>query len=166
MKEIHLTNSDKIVLIDDEDYDKVISLNTFWYLYKGKSGDTIYSTKYNPHFSLSRIIMNLTFNEDGLIDHRDGNIFDCRKFNLRMANYSTNGANRKLNKNNKSGYKGVFIRITKSGIKRYEASIKYKGKREVIGTYSDKILAAIAYDKKAFELFGEYAKLNLPVGEI
>lgn len=52
-------------------------------------------------------------------------------------------------------YRGV----SKSGNK-YVAQICYKNKREVICRTDDPIEAAKAYNKRAIELFGKYAKIN------
>lgn len=44
-----------------------------------------------------------------VIDHRNQNKLDNRKFNLRIASKSLNSINSKMNKNNKTGVKGVFF---------------------------------------------------------
>jgi len=41
-------------------------------------------------------------------------------------------------------------------------SIGKSGKRFYLGRYDDEIEAALAYDRKAEELFGEFAYLNFP----
>jgi len=46
--------------------------------------------------------------------------------------------------------------------KKFVARITYKGKITSLGYYDDEIEAAKAYDKKAKELFGEFAYLNFP----
>lgn len=46
--------------------------------------------------------------------------------------------------------------------KRWRARIGFKGKRIHLGDFADEIKAAMAYDDKAVELFGEFAYLNFP----
>lgn len=55
-------------------------------------------------------------------------------------------------------YKGVFNQ--KTGV-NYYAKIRCEGKVHYLGTFTTKLDAAIAYDAKAIELFGENASLNL-----
>jgi hypothetical protein len=47
---------------------------------------------------------------------------------------------------------------------KYQANIKYQKKQMNLGTYETIDEAAHAYNKKAIELFGEFAVLN-PIGE-
>lgn len=53
-------------------------------------------------------------------------------------------------------YKGV----SKGSGKNYRARIKIDGKELRLGTFSDPIDAARAYDRAAKEFFGEFARLN------
>ena len=56
-------------------------------------------------------------------------------------------------------YKGVSFYNARRG---FQANIKYKKQPVNIGYYKNEIDAAKAYDKKAKELFGEFAYLNFP----
>lgn len=91
------------------------------------------------------------------IDHINGDKRDNRIENLRLCTRSENVMNRKKSKSNTSGYKGV-----RQVGEKWEARIGYKYKLICIGTYETAEEAASAYDKKAFELFGDFAKLNFP----
>lgn len=62
-------------------------------------------------------------------------------------------------KTGKTGYRGVSF-LVKTG--RYEARIQYQKKRINIGSFTDSVEAAMAYDKKAFEIYGEKARFNFP----
>lgn len=75
------------------------------------------------------------------IDHIDGDRTNNKWINLRLATRSQNCFNRPVNKNNKLGYKGVFISKTKSGKIRYRSRI---GKKH-IGYYSTPDEAHKAY---------------------
>lgn len=92
-----------------------------------------------------------------LIDHINGNGLDNQRINLRIATNSQNLANRGLNKNNSSGYKGVSFNKRKN---QWRAYITCKGICKHLGYYTSKERAAKEYNRVAFEAFGEFAKLN------
>jgi hypothetical protein len=107
------------------------------------------------HLKLHHLIMNAP---DGMIlDHKNGDRADCRKSNLRVATPHDNARNRGLNKNSKSGYKGVYMR---SDSATWRASIRHNGKTINLGSYDDVITAAVAYNNAAIKYHGEFAKLN------
>lgn len=69
--------------------------------------------------------------------------------------------NRGRNKNNKSGYKGVhWSTRDKRWVSRINLTIDGIPKVFSLGNYLTKEAAAEAYNKKAKELFGEFAYLN------
>ena len=86
------------------------------------------------------------------IDHKNHKGYDNRVRNLRYGTHSQNCQNRKYI-NNK--YKGV----TKAGNK-WISRIQCNGQRLYLGRFDNEIRAAKVYDKKAKELFGEYACTN------
>ena len=90
-------------------------------------------------------------------DHRDHNIHNNLRENLRVATYSQNGANRKIGKNNTSGCKGVSWQIKS---RKWQVAIKKDGVTYYLGLFDSIRDAALAYNKKAIELHGEFAKLN------
>jgi AP2 domain/HNH endonuclease len=106
--------------------------------------------------SMHRLIMNAP--KGMLVDHINGNGLDNRRCNLRLCTPTQNMCNRRKY-GGKSQYKGVF-RNKKSG--RYYAKISFKRETIYLGTYDEEIEAARAYDRKAIELFGEFAYLNFP----
>ena len=89
------------------------------------------------------------------VDHINGVRYDNRASNLRLATGSQNGANRLTNKDNKSGYKGVYF---KKSHNKWCALIKINNKKIHIGYFDCPGLAHIAYCKRAVELFGEFAR--------
>jgi hypothetical protein len=93
------------------------------------------------------------------IDHINQNKTDNRISNLRLCEIdtSTNQINVGLRQDNTSGYKGVTLR---NKTNKYEASISYRGKSIWIGAYTNKEMAAIKYNEKALELFGDTCYLN------
>lgn len=95
------------------------------------------------------------------VDHINGNPLDNRKINLRICSKIENSWNRKLNKNSKTGYKGVHFKKNNRGTKKYLARISYFGERIHLGYFYSAEDAANAYNKKAVELYGEFANLNI-----
>jgi hypothetical protein len=92
-----------------------------------------------------------------LIDHINCDPSDNRLANLRMANKSTNGANRPCQKNNTSGFKGVSFRPRDSS---WYVQVRQKGAYYSKHGFLTAKEAAMHYDQVAKNLFGEYAKLN------
>lgn len=136
-----------VILLDPKDYDDFSGYK--WSI--SKKGYAVTST------FVHRIV---TACPSGLVvDHVNGNTLDNRKSNLRVCSSSQNGANRKMNSNNVSGYKGVFLGKNKS--RPWTASIKIDGNTKRLGCFQSPIEAASAYDAAAKEHFGEYAQPNL-----
>ena len=96
------------------------------------------------------------------IDHKDG----CRTnnciLNLREATASQNAANKKLQINNTSGFKGVRGRINSAGAVRWQAKVEVHkfGRRKsiTVGTFDTPELASQAYHREAEKHFGEFAR--------
>ena len=93
-----------------------------------------------------------------LIDHIDGNGLNNQKANLRPANKMTNSTNRSKQRGYYSSqYKGVtFCRHWK----KFKARVVHQNKVYFCGYFMNEKDAALAYNKKAFELHKEFAKLN------
>ena len=92
------------------------------------------------------------------VDHINGDKLDDRIENLRAADRYQNQANTSRRVNNKTGYKGV-IEDKRTG--KFMAKLMNKNKLYSLGSYNTAEEAAMAYDKKAIELQGEFARLNL-----
>jgi hypothetical protein len=90
---------------------------------------------------------------EGRLDHRDNCGSNNRWGNLRPATHSQNMANRKLNANNSSGFKGVSKRGN-----RYRAYVNKDGKRIWLGVFDNPEQAGAAASIKATELHGEFAR--------
>ncbi len=147
---------DKFALVDDEDFDK---LNQ-WQWYCSTYG---YAVRHAPTNNgkrntiwMHRLILNPPKNRQ--IDHRDRNRLNNQKSNIRICSNSQNNMNKRTQRNNTTGYKGIYI---KHGFNIHARIIKDQTVIH-LGRFPDKISAAKAYDKKAKELFGEFARLNFP----
>lgn len=157
MKEIKLTQG-KIALVDDEDFEH---LNQ-WKWHIQKSGNTYYAIR-TEWLSKSKCICVRMHREilgvksGDIIDHKDGNGLNNTRNNLRIADSSKNGSNTRSRKNSSSKYLGVHYCKTRS---LWVAQIQHKKVGYHLGLFKDEKLAAIAYNKKALELHGEFANIN------
>ena len=97
--------------------------------------------------------------KDMVVDHINGNPFDNRRCNLRIATRTQNHWNYRLSTRNTTGYKGIY-KDKKSD--SYHARICENGRRHYLGMFSSAMDAALAYDEAARMYFGEYATLNFP----
>lgn len=133
----------------------------------GKSNNYAQGCRKNSFLGkmLHRIIMERILNRElgsrEFVDHINGDRSDNRRENLRLSNNSLNQANRDKPINNTSGYKGVFYDKHRDGRIKIRAGISTYKKFISLGTFKTEQEAALAYNKKAKELFGEHAKLNV-----
>ncbi len=148
---------DKFAIVDADDYDR---LNQYkWYASRNENGD--YYAKRMERGTRRQIIMHRVITEAPpglLVDHRNHNGLDNRRSNLRICTKGENNRNQ-LPRGGTSQYKGVSW--SKSH-KKYAATIRCNKQRFHLGWFDDEVEAAKAYDKKAKELFGEFAYLNFP----
>lgn len=96
--------------------------------------------------------------KDEQIDHINGIRDDNRIKNLRLCTGSQNLSNRGKNINNTTGFKGVYV---DKRYNKFYAQIGYKNRTYNLGTFISAKEAALAYNKKAIELFGEFIKPNI-----
>lgn len=95
---------------------------------------------------------------DNEIDHIDGDGINNAWINLRLVTPSLNQRNRRLSKNNKSGFCGV---IKPRNRKKWVAYIKLRGKRIELGSFENKE-DAIAARLKANNENGFHPNHGLP----
>lgn len=95
------------------------------------------------------------------IDHINRNRLDNRICNLREADAAQNGANRCRPRGASNPYRGVSAQCQK-----WRAAIGVRNRRVSIGTFACPTIAALAYDRAARELHGEFATTNFPLGRI
>jgi len=104
--------------------------------------------------SLHRLITGATRGQT--VDHINGDSLDNRRSNLRIGTNAENIRNMRA-RGGTSKYKGVYLRPDK----RWRAHITFNYKKMNLGNHITEESAAIAYNAKATELFGEYARLNV-----
>jgi len=163
MKEIKLSGKlgeGKVALIDDVWFDElskykwsaVIKDNC---IYARRSWATNENGKQKFHATLMhRLIMEIT-DSKVYVDHIDGDGLNNQSVNLRIANSSQNGANRRAKSNGTSKYLGVH--------KHYNGWMAQcsKDNEQHQKYFSNEKDAALYYNTKALEFHGEFAKLNI-----
>jgi hypothetical protein len=102
---------------------------------------------------MHRLIINAPLGKE--VDHINGDSLDNRRDNLRLCTRQQNCCNRKHQIKAKSKYKGVHPRKDK-----WAAVIRFKKRLRHIGVFETEVAAAMAYDDKARELFGDFAFTN------
>lgn len=167
----------KVAIVDDADYDLVAGHS--WHAFRARSsggGDRWYAAcngvkhgRGNSTVFMHRVIMGVVHGGPG-VDHVSGDGLDNRRSNLRFATQSQNVMNRGMLPNNTTGYKGIWwekpYRVNGKIRKgKWRAAIFCEGVRHRLGRFKTAEEAARAYDRKALELFGEYARLNFPAEE-
>ena len=151
-KTIQLTKG-LLTIVDDEDYEYLIKYS--WFAKKNHKKFYAQRRSGAKHYQMHDEIMTppTGFSDD----HINGDSLDNRKCNLRFASQRQQCFNRKKSSNQSSIYKGVSFHI---GKQKWTAQIKKDGIISCLGTFLNEEDAALAYDKKALEFFGEYARLN------
>lgn len=155
MKTIDVKGSSSPVIVDDEDYEMFARF--LWRATSRERGGRITLRPYGmikPH----HLILGKP-PKGYVVDHINRNPFDCRRDNLRFVTLSQNNMNSSKRKNSTSIYKGVNLH---KASKRWRASLTLDYKYYHLGYFASEVEAAKAYDKKAKELFGEFAHLNFP----
>lgn len=94
-----------------------------------------------------------------VIDHINGDCCDNRLSNLRLCTQGANCANRGMDRRNSTGFKGVSRKRDK-----YQASISVNNRSINVGTFATPEEAARAYDARATEVFGAFARTNAILG--
>lgn len=151
----------KFALVSECDYKHLKSMK--WYVLVRKN-DGYCSVKRAFNGKIIKMANYLLNPPKGyIVDHINGDPLDNRRENLRIATNKQNCLNKRkyIKKNLTSIYKGVSYRtLGRQKNKRWWAGIIKDKKRYSLGYYATEIEAAKAYDLKAIELHGEYARLN------
>jgi len=162
MKKILLPSKD-VVLVDNDDFDKV--KNYTWHIHKYKKKlayaecHVFEKGKIKKIVYMHRVIMNCNIGD--FIDHINMNGLDNRKKNLRVCTKSQNMMNRKKQANNTTGYKGVCLCKDQKRQRKYLVSIAKDGINYNFGRYRTVEEAAYIYDQVAIQLHGEFANTNI-----
>lgn len=93
-------------------------------------------------------------------DHKDRNRQNNQRDNLRLATKADNMHNKSPQRDNKSGYKGVYYKKDGQRRRRWKAQIHIANKMHHLGYFHTPEEAAKIYDQAAIKFFGEFAYLN------
>lgn len=146
-------------LVDASDFDWIVNfgrwrlVNTGERLFYAVTGGVN-----SPLVAMHRLITGAKNGQ--YVDHADSNGLNNRRGNLRICNQSQNQANQNKVRGSVP-YKGVCQRTYG---RRYSARIMHGGKEFHLGRFDKAEDAARAYDIKAIELFGPFARTNEALG--
>lgn len=151
MKNLLLSNG-YYAVVDDEDYDWLKQWT--WHAATNKYAARCRRKKEparNYQTLMHRLITKCPKNRQ--VDHINGNRLDNRRKNLRIIKIEENGFNRGINKNNTSGYRGVYWNTI---CKKWGAQIMLNRKNHYLGLFTNPIDASQAYESTARKLFGKF----------
>ena len=169
---VKLKNADEHVLLDGNVYEwltsdpylsKVDFINNLRRHSSGcavfqktwKKNDNTYKTEtiYLHKLVAEKYLNQTKSSENNLVGAKNGNKLDCRLENLVYRSRAVSSRKRKTS--SKTGYTGVYQENN-----RYRAVISINGKSVHIGMFDTPEEAALAYNKKSKELFGDSGKIN------
>jgi hypothetical protein len=155
-----------VAIVDDEDCER---LSVMSWTYVHKHGSQIEGDGYATHYyrvgrkvhatSMHKFLMSPPAGM--LVDHWNGNGLDNRRHNLRVCTHAENMRNRKMHRNNKTGFKGVTDESGKT-LPRFRSVITINKRQVGLGKFRTAMDAAIAYDNAARVFHGSFARPNLP----
>lgn len=170
---VKLKNADNYVLLDEEAYTwlttdpYLVRVDFINNLRQHSSGCAFFQKtwkKADETFKTETIYLHKAIAERYLSDQKkgkcilvgtiNGNKLDCRFENLTYRSRAE--ASRKRRTTSKTGYTGVYKENNK-----YRAMISVNRKPMHIGMFSTAEEAALAYNKKSRELFGDAGKFNI-----
>lgn len=170
---VKLKNADENVLMDDHVYEALIAdkylakvdfINNlrrhssgcavFQKTWKKAEGGYKTETIYLHRLIAERFLMDQKEGKRNLVGAKNGNKLDCRLENIVWRTRSV--ASRQRKTSSKVGYTGVYKENN-----RYRAVISVERKSVHIGMFDTPEEAALAYNKKSRELYGEDGKINV-----
>lgn len=170
---VKLKNAGDSVLLDDHVYEWLTSdpylskVDIISNLRKHSSGCAVFQKtwkKADGNFKTETIYLHKLIAEkyhsndkskaNNLVGAKNGNKLDCRLDNLVYRSRAL--ASRKRKTSSKTGYTGVYKENN-----RYRAVISINQKSKHLGMFDTAEEAALAYNKKSREIYGEQGKLNI-----
>ena len=93
-----------------------------------------------------------------VVDHKNGNGLDNRENNLQPISNLLNKQKQRKKPNATSSYKGVSYYK-----KKWRTTLQHEGKQIFVGYFRDEEVAARAYDRMAYKIFGPGVVTNFPL---
>lgn len=140
-----LTATGHCIKVSPCDYDQLIQYG--WYINQHtdrEDNNYAEASIKGKRVKMHRLVLSLS-DSTLFVDHINGDTFDNRRENLRLATRQENGANRKLHSNNRTGKTGISF-DQRTG--KYMACIKINGKTIHLGRFTS-FDAAISARKNA-----------------
>ncbi len=161
-REIPLTQG-QVAKVSPHRYEEISQWK--WYAVWNKCTQSFYAVRNSrvsegsPHAILMhRYILGLARDDSHEGDHENHDTLDNQDFNLRVANYRQQSGNKRMRRDNTTGFKGVTRNHN-----RYRAYIFRHGKQTYLGSRSTAEAAyRELYVPAAKEYFGEFAHLQPP----
>lgn len=160
MKSITLANSNRPAIVDDDIYEQI--KDRHWRLIKVTNGAEYivwktHSAGQDVTVYLHRLVMGSP--KGKMVDHINGDPFDNRRENLRVATNSQNQMNSKKRSGTSSQYKNVYWNKKRGA---WKAQIAVDGKTIFLGYFDKEHHAAYAVDLSLPAIHGEFARPNFP----
>lgn len=162
--EIKLTRG-LVAIVDDEDYERISAFK--WYAIQNRRTGKIYAARSRRMgridgkrvkvcILMHREVLGVGPSDKVEVDHVEAEqTLDNRRTNLRQATRTQNSCNRPKQRNNTSGFKGVYLdkrRLT------WSAKIQVAHRVIHLGTFSTPELAHEAYQKAVPQFHGEFGR--------
>ena len=152
--EIPLTQG-QVAVVDADDYRFV--RNHLWQAHITHSGVYAASRPYSKRASQVLMHRVITAARGGDVDHINHDPIDNRRSNLRVVTHQQNLCNAVKHARGWSVFKGVTWNARRN---KWYASIQSNGERRHLGVFVNERDAAMAYDRAAREMNGEFAHTN------
>ena len=141
------------------DWTAVCIKGKYWYVSRRSRPGRMAPKIFLHRLILARIFPKLAIAISSLMaDHINGDGLDNRRENLRVTTRTQNRHNSGPDRNSMSNYRGVHWNENR---RQWVARIRTNKKDYFLGYFDDKHAAARAWNNKATELYGEFAKLNV-----
>ena len=146
-----------VVTVDAED--SAILSQYSWCHCPKSTAVTAYNKGVGGNIRLHRLILQAPAGM--LVDHRNGDVCDNRRSNLRVCNSNENQRNKRAVPGGGSRFKGVALMKNSN---KFRAYIFVSRKQKHLGLFATEEEAARAYDAAARLHFGEFCCVNYPQG--
>ena len=145
----------KFAIVDAEDYKQLSR-----YKWQAERGQSTFCAKRKSNYKSIKMHRAILQPLEHLVcDHQNHNGLDNRRRNLRACKQAQNQRSRRPRRDSTSKHKDLSWSIR---ARKWRAGIKANGHSTSLGSFGDQMEAALAYGRKAAELFLEFAYLNFP----